>query len=159
MNYKDMIETARKAGLTNEAKMWESVESFDVLLRTLEVDHPELYWDFMRAQHGRIYGGHYTRDFADLDVSEICYTDRDGEKHTGPHWTADEIERATNAYSFPSGTTKCDKYVAFNAAYADFCKDFDDVQILQIGYRFFFDDEDWPTSTKIWDYIALRNKL
>ena len=52
MNYKRMVEHARQTGTTNEKTMWESIESFSELLEELEESHPDLYWEFMRKQHG-----------------------------------------------------------------------------------------------------------
>ena len=59
--------------------------------------------------------------------------------------------------SFPSGTNKWDKYVAFNAAYSDLMKEFDDAQILKAGYLLYFADEDWGSTTKIWEYMAEKH--
>ena len=62
--------------------------------------------------------------------------------------------------SFPSGVNKWDKLVAYNAAYADWSKKFDDAQILDIAYLFYFADEDWKhPSTKVWDYMCLAHTM
>ena len=103
-----------------------------------------------------MYGCHYNEEFALYDVEQIHYTNKAGEKRFGAHWTVEQIESATAGMKFPMGTNKWDKYVAFNAAHADFCKDFDEASILKIGYSFFFADEDWPTDTKIWDYMSCK---
>ena len=153
MSYRHMVDHAKKAGVTNEKTMWESIDSFSELLEELKESHPQLYWDFMRKQHGIMFHKHYDQDFAEWDVSQIHYTDKSGMKHHGAYWTADQVESATQAMKFPQGTTKWDKFVAFNAAYSDFCRDFDDAQILKIGYLFYFADEDWGSDTKIWEYM------
>lgn len=88
-----------------------------------------------------------------MDVEGIRYTGPSGEKRTGAHWTADQIEEAARGMSFPSGTTKWDKYVAFNSFYADMCMVCDDAQILKGAHRFYFADEDAPQG-KIWVYMA-----
>lgn len=80
----------------------------------------------------------------------------------GAYWTCEQVEEATKTMSFPGGTTKWDKFVAFNLAKSDFCKKFDDAQILQIGYLLFFADEDWSargSATKVWDYVACKNTV
>lgn len=69
------------------------------------------------------------------------------------------VEEAERLYKFLAGTTKYDKWVAFNLAKSDFCKKFDDAQILQIGYLFFFADEDWGSNSKVWQYVACKNGL
>lgn len=156
MNYRKMVEHAKKAGVTNEQTMWESIDSFSDLLEELEESHPILYWSFMRKQQGIMYHNHYDEEYAKYDVDQIHYTTKTGEKKYGAHWTVDQIEVATAGMRFPVGTTKWDKYVAFNSAFADFCKDFDDASILKIGHAFYFADEDWPTDTKIWDYMSCK---
>ena len=154
MTYKHMVEQARQTGTTNEKTMWESIESFSELLEELEESHPDLYWEFMRKQHGIMHHNHYDEDFAMYDVAQMHYTGKTGEKRTGAHWTAEQIEQATAGLKFPAGTTKWDKYVAFNAAFADLNKGFDDGDILKAGHLFYFADEDWGTDTKIWEYMS-----
>ena len=79
--------------------------------------------------------------------------DASGNALEGPHWTKAQILSATSALEFPKGTTDCDKYVAFNAAYADFCKKFSEEQIIYIAYLFYFKDEDWKSEGKVWSYM------
>lgn len=157
MNLSTLIHQAKTQGLTTETKMWQSIEIISSHLDSLATSHPDLYWCMMRKLHGLLYDRHYTPEFADYDVSQLSYTDREGNKHTGPHWSKEQILQATKDHKFPSGVTDCDKYVAYNATYADLCKDFDDAAILQAANRFWFHDEDWSPSgsaTKIWDYMA-----
>ena len=164
MDYKKMIENARKSGNWSEKMMLESVDSIAELLECVKKTDKEAYWRFIREQYGIMNNCHYAdKGFADYDVSQIVYTDREGKKHTGAYWTCEQVEEATKGMSFPSGTTKYDKFVAFNLAKSDFCKKFDDAQILQIGYLFFFADEDWDDSgkgsaTKVWDYMSCKNE-
>ena len=153
MSYRHMVEHAKKAGVTNEKTMWESIDSFSELLEELKESHQQLYWDFIRKQHGIMYHDHYDQEFAEWDVSQMHYTDKHGVKREGAYWTADQIESATAGMKFPQGTTKWDKYVAFNAIATDTCKDFDDAQMLKIAYLFFFADEDWGEEPKIWEYM------
>lgn len=159
MNYRKMVDSAKAAGVTNEKMMWESIDSFSDLLEAIREAHPQLYWDFMRQQHGIMHQRHYGEAFAMYDVSKMMYTDKNGMKHVGAHWTMEQIETATAGMKFPQGVTKWDKYVAFNAAYADLCKVFDDGDILKAGHALYFADEDWGNDTKIWDmYQAKYNK-
>jgi hypothetical protein len=157
MNYRKMVDSAKAAGMTNEKMMWDSIDSFSDLLEEIREAHPQLYWDFMREQHGIMNQRHYGEAFAMYDVSRMKYTDKNGMKHVGAHWTMEQIESATSGMRFPQGVTKWDKYVAFNAAYADLCKSFDEGDILKAGYALYFDDEDWGSDTKIWDMYQARN--
>lgn len=153
MTYRHMVDHAKKAGVTNEKTMWESIDSFSELLEELKESHPQLYWDFMRKQHGIMFHGHYDEAFAMWDVSQMHSSNKAGEKKEGAHWTCEQIETATAGMRFPAGVTRWDKYVAFNGAFHDFWKDFDEANIIKIGYDFWFADEDWPTETKIWEYM------
>ncbi|WP_288323963.1 hypothetical protein [uncultured Phocaeicola sp.] len=153
MEYKDMIRDAKANGVASDKAMWQSVDTLSDMLCILRDEHPDEYWHFMRKQHSILYGNHYDRNFAEMDVEGIRYTGPSGEKRTGAHWTADQIEEAARGMSFPSGTTKWDKYVAFNSFYADMCMVCDDAQILKGAHRFYFADEDAPQG-KIWVYMA-----
>ena len=153
MEYKDMIRDAKANGVASDKAMWQSVDTLSDMLCILRDEHPDEYWRFMRKQHSILYGNHYDRNFAEMDVEGIRYTGPSGEKRTGAHWTADQIEEAARGMSFPSGTTKWDKYVAFNSFYADMCMVCDDAQILKGAHRFYFADEDAPQG-KIWVYMA-----
>lgn len=156
MNYRHMVDHAKKAGITNEKTMWESIDSFSELLEELKEAHPQLYWDFMRKQHGIMYRNHYDESFAMYDVSKMHYTTKSGEKKEGAHWTVDQVESATAGMKFPPGTTKWDKWVAMNAAWSDWSKMYEDGDVLKIGYAFYFADEDWPSDTKVWEYISSK---
>lgn len=153
-----MVDSAKAAGNTNERMMWESIDSFSELLEEIREAHPQLYWDFMRKQHGIMHHGHYGEAFALYDVSKLMYTDKNGMKHVGAHWTIEQIETATAGMRFPAGVTKWDKYVAFNAAYADLCKVLDEEEILKAGHALYFADEDWGSDTKVWDMYSAKHR-
>ena len=158
MNYKEMLENAKAKGITTEKMMWSSVDAMGEMLCLVKKEYPSVYWDFIRQQHGIIYSNHYEKEFAEWDVNNIEYTDKQGNKKSGAYWTVEQIESATMGMKFPSGTTKWDKYVAFNVAHSDFCKKFDDAQVLEIAFSFFFADEDWGSNTKVWEYMYCKNK-
>lgn len=153
-----MVELAKEQGIANEKTMWNSIDSLSDMLCLMRKEHPDKYWAFMREQHGIMYGNHYDKEFAEWDVSHIAYTNKAGDKKSGAYWTIEQIEQATAGMKFPAGTTKWDKYVAFNNAYADYSKKFEDAEVLQIGYLMFFADDDWGSSTKVWEYMSMRPK-
>ena len=156
--YKEMVENAKGHGVSSEKVMWESIDSLSDMLCVMRKEHPDKYWAFMREQHGIMYGNHYDEEFAEWDVAQLAYTNKTGDKKHGGYWTVEQIEQATAGMKFPAGTNKWDKYVAFNAAYADFSKKFEDAEVLQIGYLMYFADEDWGSPTKIWEYMSMRPK-
>ena len=94
-----------------------------------------------------------------FDVGMMRYIDRDGKKCEGAHWTAEQIEASTRMMGFPAGTTKWDKYVAFNAFYSDLCTVYNDEQIIKGAHKFYFEDQDWGDTTKIWDYVYCKNAM
>lgn len=161
MKYMDMVKSAQASGRFSDKQMWKSIESVSEMMDRVKECHPELYWGFMREQAGIMNGCHYDEIWSAHDVSKITYTDRDGKKQSGAYWTCEQIEEATKGMTFPSGVTKWDKFVAFNIAKSDFCKKFDDAQIINIGFMFFFADEDWESdgkasSTKTWEYMCCK---
>jgi hypothetical protein len=152
MELTKLIDTAMRGGDSKViAESEELVEkAFDYLK-----EHDEQYYHcLVREMHEIVNGPHYDEVFAEEDVAKLRYTDAAGNEHKGPHWTKAQITSATSAFDFPKGTTDCDKYVAFNAAYADFSKKFTEAQILDIAYLFFFKDEDWKGSGKVWSYMG-----
>ena len=157
--FKEMLDDAKRAGLTSDKVMMRSAESMSELLCLVKEEHPELYWKFMREQHGIMYGNHYNEAFAMFDVGMMRYIDRDGKKCEGAHWTAEQIEASTRMMGFPAGTTKWDKYVAFNAFYSDLCTVYNDEQIIKGAHKFYFEDQDWGDTTKIGDYVYCKNAM
>lgn len=149
MRYKEMIEEARAKGLTSEKEMWMGIAMVDEILCEIKEEHPELYWNFIREQHGMLFKGHYNEEFALHDVSKM--------QPIGEYWSCKDVEDATKGMVFPSGTTKWDKYVAFNA-FANDLQGIDDAIILKSAYKFWFEDKDWHKGNKIWEYMKLNMK-
>lgn len=147
-----------------EPVMWESTKLVSDFIKPMKETNKKEYWKLMRQVYGLMSGGHYNEEFANHDVSQIAYTGKDGKSHAGAYWTCEQIEEATRGMQFPSGVTKWDKYVAFNAMKSDLCKSFDDEQILKAAYDFYFMDEDWSdisgrsgSPTKVWEYFCCKN--
>lgn len=151
--YKRMIEEARKTGRASEDAMWKSVENVEELLGDLREEHPEKYWHFIRKEHEALYGPHFDCQFAKYTVEKLEYTDAEGVRQTGAHWTPEQVEAAWARKAFKAGTTPWDKYVGANAMYADLCKEFSDEDVLKAAYLFYFADEDWKGDGKVWQYF------
>lgn len=149
--YKKMLEDAKLKGITSEKLMWESVDDLEDMLCIMKKEHPEKYWAFIRRQHGLMYNNHYTEDFAMWDVEQM--------KPLGMYWSKNQIEEATKGMVFPSGTTVCDKFVAFNAFANDLKPTLTDEQVLKSAFAFWFDDKDWKGKNKIWEYMALNYSM
>lgn len=154
MEYKKMIKTYADAG-GDEKKMWASVEVTEEAMEYIKEKDPEKYECLMRKLHEALHGKHYCEEMALHDVSKMHSVGSDGTKHVGAHWTVEQIEAALSSKPFPTGTTKWDKYVAVNAFWHDLRKKLTDEQVINAAYLFWFDDEDWESSGKIWDYMSL----
>lgn len=156
--YKKMIEQAKSKGVASEAMMWSSIEEVDDLLEKMKEHHKQMYWDFMHNQHKGLYKGHYDEEFAEYELENTYYINKGGEKTNKPYWTVEEIEAATKNYTFPSGTTKWDKWVAFNVFRSDTMQSLPDDLALKAGWEFFFNDIDFKKegTTKLWEYMHIK---
>jgi hypothetical protein len=95
---------------------------------------------------------HFGKEDAERAVERIYYTDKEGKRHEGAHWSLQEVEELTAGTDFKECVTAYDKWVAYNAAYADLCKAFGEEDIIAAATAFFFEDEDAPCG-KIWLYM------
>lgn len=154
MDYKKMIKDyADKGG--DVKKMWASVEVTEQAMEYIKEKDPAEYECLMRKLHEALYGNHYGEELAMHDVEKIYYTDSSGVKHHGAYWTVEQIETAVAGKPFPTGTTKWDRFVAFNITKSDMGKVLTDEQVLKAAYAFWFQDEDWDGDGKIWRYMSL----
>lgn len=140
-----------------ESAMWETTRLVSDFIKPMKETNKKEYWNLMREVYGIMSGGHYNEEFALHDVAQIEYTDKDGKAHIGAYWTCEQIETATRGMTFPSGTTKYDKFVALNSFWADTCKVLTEEQIIKAAYQFYFADEDFPKErgAKIWCYMKM----
>lgn len=160
MKYSEMVKEAIASG-KGEAAMWKSVEDVNRLLEHVKECDPHEYWRFLRNVHKSLYGAHYNKEYAEYDVSQLTATDKQGNERKGAYWTMDDLRAATAGLQFPKGVTEWDIYVGYNICASDFCKEFDDEEILRIAYAFFFADEDWTPqgcATKVWDYVCAKQR-
>ena len=163
MNFKEIVEKAKASGTWNEKTMWRSVCSMANLLADIKKEHPQMFWNFIREQHGILFGMHYHEDFARYDVSQMTYTDKEGKKRTEPHWSVEQAEEVMKTLQFPNGVTKWDWWVALCAMHSDLCGVLDDEHIIKAAYAFYFKDADWDegnksgySPTKIWEYFSCK---
>lgn len=167
IDYEEMIEDARKKGITSEKKMEKSIEHVSELLCDLKEMHPEKYWHFIRKEFGNMFDGHYNEAFALYDVSEMHHKDKMGKVYQGEHWSMKEIMEAGIKPHAPYN--EWDLYVALNAEYHDSCEGLKErhpewseekveKEIIHSGIDFYMKDEDWATKRKVWDYIQLSHK-
>lgn len=103
---------------------------------------------------------HFSEAEAQRVMEGLRYTDKEGKEQTEPKWTERMIEEATKELPFPDGTTLWDKWVAYNAFYADTCRVLSDGEILKAAYEFYFNDDDYELEgSKIWRYMKGMGKV
>lgn len=157
MELYDLIEKYGKG--KGESVMWETTKLVSDFIKPMKETNKKEYWNLMRKVYGLMSGAHYDEVWANHDVSQIEYTDKEGKKHNGAYWTCEQIEEATKGMTFPSGTTKWDKFVAFNSFFSDVCKTSTPEQIIKDAYQFYFADEDFgkERGAKIWEYMQMAH--
>lgn len=151
MTLLEMIKKHSASG--GEEAMWKSVEAFSKYAERTKDEAPDAYTKLKKCIHEEMCGPHYDEDFATEDVEGIAYTDATGKAHIGAHWTKDEVCDAWATRTFDESVTCWDKWVAANAMYADLCKAFKEDEVLEAAYLFFFADEDYEGTGKVWEYF------
>ena len=163
MNYYQLVKNAKEKNIWNEKTMWLSVQCISKFIDEIKEYNIDLYWNFMREQTGILNNYHYDKCWAEHDIGQIEYTDKQGNKHHGAYWTLEQAEEAMKKLQLPSDVNKYDWWVALSSTYADMCKVLDDDQIIKATYAFWFKDEDWKkdakATTKIFDYYACKNAM
>lgn len=154
----ELIEKYGKGANTD--KMKELTMILSDFLAPMKKVHKEKYWGLMRDVFGLLNDYHYDEEFAEHDVKNIEYTDKQGTKHKGGYWTLGQAEEAMKKVQLPQDANKYDWYVALNNTYADTCKVLDDEQIIKLTCQFWFKDMDWEgkesSSTKIYEYMKCK---
>ena len=148
-----------------EGTMWKSVE---VISRAVEDVFPaDKKEKLMRDVYNIISTGHYNEDFAKEDISKMFYTDSNDNKHNAPYWPEEAVKEIYDQYSddIPDYNFY-DFLVTMNMIASDnwrmLEKWFPGVSESEMNKRIaemsvnWLDDEDWPTTTKIWDYVSKR---
>ena len=146
-----------------ESAMWKSV---DIMSEFLDDKLSEHDMDELSSKlFGVMSGGHYDETFAHNEVKKMYYIDRNNRKHSAPYWTEGEVhnmyERVRNKIS--SQYTFYDFYVTFNMIASDnwclYTSWWPDIKNEELLVKFcestvnWLSDEDWPTTSKIWDYF------
>ncbi|MBO5351423.1 MAG: hypothetical protein J6A66_07460 [Alistipes sp.] len=162
MNYYDIVKANAAKFRGDEKAMWSSIESVSVLLEKIKEEYPDLYWSFLRDQHEVMVGHHFNEAYAKWEVEKMHHKGMDGTTYKGKHWSIEQTNAVLNGMrsKIPAAYNEWDFYVALNASYHDFCKaakkhmpDKADELIIDLAVAFWFDDEDWDGTTKVWDYF------
>lgn len=149
----------------DERTMLASVESVSVLLEKIKGEHPDLYWGFLREQHEAMFGHHFNESYAKWEVEKMHHKGEDGTEYKGAHWSEEETNSVLSKYrsKIPSAYNEWDFFVALNASFHDFCRvakkhapEGRDELIIELAVAFWFLDEDWDDTSKVWDYFRKK---
>lgn len=160
MKYYQLVKNAKEKNIWNEKTMWLSVQCISTFIDEIKEYNIDLYWNFMREQTGILNNYHYDKCWAEHDIENIEYTDKQGVKRHGAYWTLEQAEDAMKKVQLPSDVNKYDWWVALSLSYSDLCKVLDDEQIIKAACSFWFKDEDWnkdgKSNTKVFDYMKCK---
>lgn len=145
-----------------EDTMWKSV---CVISKYVEENMPEeKKSQLMRDVYRTISVGHYNEDFAKEDIAKMYYFDKSEDRHDAPYWPDTAIKELYEKYK--SEIPDYDMYdfaVTLNMIASDnWCMImswFPNITDSERNEKFaemsvnWLKDDDWPTSTKIWDYL------
>lgn len=144
--------------------MWKTLE---VVSRELEESlSPEKKDDLMREVYSIISTGHYNEEFARQDIAKMYFVDKNGDEHSAPYWPEPAVMEIYEKHKSEIPDYNCwDFLVTMNSRYADeWCllkRWFPNLSDAEMTEKIiesainWLNDPDWPTSTKIWDYLNL----
>lgn len=110
---------------------------------------------------------HFDEKFAKWQVEQMHHKGDDGKEYKGQHWSVAETEDvySKNKSKLPSGTTVFDVYVAINGNWHDKVDLFKkwspekyEQMIIEDAIVFYFEDEDWKSDGKVWDYMTANDE-
>lgn len=168
MTYEEIIKANIAKFKGNEGKMWEMIGVVSRIAEKIKDPLPEVYWELMRETHMMMEGRHFNKDYAMWQVDQMSHKGEDGKIHKGEYWSIENASAVMEKYRnrIPAEYNKWDVYVALNSHYHDYCvwarrkfpSDYEAV-IIEMAIAFWFNDDDWGSATKVWDYFDGKNKL
>ena len=148
-----------------EDMMWKTVHIISDAVESNMDEHAKNH--LIRSVFGAMSDKHYTEELAHGDVAGMYYIDANGDEHRAPYWPADDVRAIydDNRDKIP-GYNFWDFYVTMNMLASDsWCMlkkwfpgaDESDMteKITEMAVNW-LSDEDWPTKTKIWDYLSAK---
>lgn len=108
--------------------------------------------------------GHFDEYFAEKAIKKMYYQDKGGRKHYAPYWTDDQVEDIYdsiksripnyNLYDFmvTFNMIASDNWCLLHDWYQEITPDMMAKKVTDMALNW-LDDNDWPTKSKIWDYL------
>ena len=148
-----------------ESMMWDTVK---VVSEYVDSRMSEKDKDSMMAKlFGMLSGGHFDEDHAVDAVSKMYYVDKEGTKRYAPYWTIPEVAAVYESVEgkIPKEYNEWDWFVVMNMVYSDnrmlLERWWPEIDMKTITEKVkemsvcWLSDPDWPTKSKIWDYLHL----
>lgn len=148
-----------------EGMMWKTVRIISDAVDSDMDEHAQKA--LVRKIYGAMTDKHYNTEMAHNDVSGMYYTDADGNKHNAPYWTDTDMETAYGMYkdeipdynlwdfAVTMNMVKSDNWCMLRNWFPNYDEKELTEKVIEMSLAF-LKDEDWPTKTKIWDYLSAR---
>ena len=167
--YEDMVKANYNKLRNDDNVMWASVALVDGLLEEMQKHHKERYWEILRNTHELMYGSHFNEEYAKWQVENMHHKSAEGKEYRGEHWGINEVSDVYSKFKnrIPTDITIWDFYVALNSQWHDYWEwakdkfptpDMAEMAIIDSAVKFWFQDDDWPSSDKVWCYFKMRAK-
>ena len=157
--------TKKHAEGKGEDMMWKTVR---IISNAVESDMDEHAKDkLIRKIYGAMSDGHYTEELAMADIKNMYYTDGKGQMHKAPYWPEEAVEEIYeahkdeipdyNEYDFmvTMNMIASDSWCMLTRWFPSYDANEMNEKIAEMAVNW-LSDEDWPTKTKIWDYLSSR---
>lgn len=148
-----------------ESTMWKSVKFLSDAIEPMKDAHPEKYWQIVKGTYASMNGKHFNEEFAEWQVEQMHFTDKNGNLHKAPYWSADKVKTIYEAHKSRIPDYNCwDFYVTMNMVKADnYCmlkmwfpntnEDELDSKLAEMAINYLTDPDAPHLKTKIWSYF------
>lgn len=75
---------------SDDKTMWATVKLVSDALKPMKETDPEEYWMLVKDVYAEICGWHFNEMFAEWQIEQMRYKDRNGMVHKAPHWTKEQ---------------------------------------------------------------------
>ena len=149
----------------SEDAMWKAVKIVSDSIETSMDDASKE--SLMKRIYGSMSDKHYNEELARADVSKMYYTDADGKKHFGPYWPEEAVQGIYDSYrdEIPDynfwdfcvtmNMLASDNWCMLKRWFPNYNSSELNEKVAEMAVTW-LSDEDWPTKTKIWDYLSSK---
>lgn len=150
------------AGKDNSA-MAKTTEVLSEFIKNKLTD--EEYCALKKKVYASLEGGHFNKEFAEIQISKLYYKDDNGEKHYAPYWTNDEVYSVYqnyksilgnyNLYDFEVALNmiKSDNYMKLKKWFPNATKEDILEKIIEETLNWLEDEDNPFGKEKVWRYF------